>query len=193
MPYDKAERRWKIPTIDESGKPTGGWLDPKLSQAHSVQTWMSRPKADHFEVLYQLAHDRFAVLFRFSRSGEYRFTKRDYFQELSLSQAQKWFRREGHEIPPELQIARPAAPIQPAVILQDRTQALVRGIKKPINTAQYEVIEALIKARPTGLTKDGIERIRGDARGILRRLSRDKDWEAVIHMARVNSGRYRID
>ena len=82
----------------------------------------------------------------------------------------------------------------PAVTLSPASRsAVVRGSNKPLNIAQYDVIESLVNARPNGLTKDGIERVRTDARGILRRLLKDNDWASVIHMAGVTSGRYRID
>jgi nucleoside-diphosphate-sugar epimerase len=80
------------------------------------------------------------------------------------------------------------------VILRGKNKpALVNGKEKRINAAQYDVIEKLVSSRPHGATKDSIERVRTDARGILTRLCRDADWAAVIHMAAVTSGRYRID
>jgi len=83
---------------------------------------------------------------------------------------------------------------QPKVSLLGRTKgALVAGKIKKLTGPRYDVIEALINARPLGMTKDGIEKVRTDARGILTRMRHDPDWEKVIHMAEVNSGRYRIE
>ena len=80
------------------------------------------------------------------------------------------------------------------VILQGRTlPALVNGKKKKVTSKQYDLIEALLKARPIGMTKDGIENIHGGARGILRGLIRDTDWREVLHMAGASNCRYRID
>ena len=80
------------------------------------------------------------------------------------------------------------------VVLQGRNRpALVNGKSKTINSARYDVIEALINAKPIGLTKDGLEKVRTDARAMLRKLRKDPDWAKVIHMAEMTSGRYRID
>jgi hypothetical protein len=70
----------------------------------------------------------------------------------------------------------------------------VRGVEKPALTfAQHKVIEALLEAGETGLSKDELEAVHSDARGILRRLrDRDLDWRAVIHFAGRTGGRYRV-
>jgi hypothetical protein len=82
----------------------------------------------------------------------------------------------------------------PAVALQGRNfPAIVNGVSKQLNSVQFDLIDALIKAKPLGLTKDSIEAIRTDARGVLRRLKKDPDWNRVIHMAQAVGGRYRID
>lgn len=81
-----------------------------------------------------------------------------------------------------------------AVVLRGpNLPTLINGKEKRLNSTQYAVIEALARARPHGLTKEGIGKIRTDARGILTRLCRDIDWAGVIHMAKVTGGRYRLD
>lgn len=106
MAYDKAERRWKITVIDESGRFRGGWLDPDQLTAQGALAWRSRPHPDHFQVLYQYAPERFAILYRYSKSASYKLTARDWFQEVTPRQALKWFKDEGHEIPAELRALR---------------------------------------------------------------------------------------
>jgi hypothetical protein len=93
-------------------------------------------------------------------------------------------------------VVRPGSPVAPtpAVILSGRNSpAIVHEKKKTLTAPQYDVIEALLAAKPLGLTKDGIERVRTDARSILKRLMHDPDWRKVIHMALIVGGRYRID
>lgn len=86
-------------------------------------------------------------------------------------------------------------PDLPRVVVNARDRsATIDGKPKRLNTKQYDLISALVASRPLGKTKDGIEGIHTDARGILRRLAKkDPDWARVIHMAQVTSGRYRID
>jgi hypothetical protein len=111
VPYDPAERCWKINVVDASGQSVGGYMDPDELSAQGTPAWMSRPRATHFEVMWQLAPDRFVVLFRFNLSGKWEFTDRDYFQELTNAQAVKWFEDEGYPVPAELRGAfAPMAP-----------------------------------------------------------------------------------
>jgi hypothetical protein len=72
--------------------------------------------------------------------------------------------------------------------------ATVNGKVKHLNKSQYKVIEALVKYRPLGMTLESLQKISGDARGILTRM-RDKndEWASVIHMAEAPGGRYSID
>ena len=84
-----------------------------------------------------------------------------------------------------------------AVILygpQDRPE--VNGKRKePLTRPQYDVVLALIRARDDGLTKDQLDEKskHGDARKIMGRLAdNDDDWKAVLLLAGITGGRYRI-
>jgi hypothetical protein len=82
------------------------------------------------------------------------------------------------------------------VELRGRNLAAIDGTTKTLNSAQYDVIDALINARPTGLTLNSLKKksAHTDARGILRRLrDKDKDWETVIRMAGRPYGHYHVD
>jgi hypothetical protein len=78
----------------------------------------------------------------------------------------------------------------------DGRPVIVLGKQKPkLLATQYKVVEALVAAGETGLTKDQLvkESGCGDARGILRRLAdSDPDWAAVIQFAGGTGRRYRI-
>lgn len=83
----------------------------------------------------------------------------------------------------------------PAVILDKRKQsAIVNGKPKSLRKLQCKVIDALINARPTGLTLESLNKLCGDPRGIVKRMrEKDTDWAEVIHMAENSGGRYSID
>lgn len=79
-------------------------------------------------------------------------------------------------------------------LLGPNKPAIVGNKQKTLNSAQYALIDALVAAGPTGMTLSSLKKIRTDAAGILTRLcARDTDWRAVIHMAKIPYGRYRID
>jgi hypothetical protein len=72
----------------------------------------------------------------------------------------------------------------------------VKGVLKPrLTPARYDIIQALIAAGENGLTGDElIEKSgHGGAINTLKRLAAsDSDWGAVIQLAGVPNGRYRI-
>ncbi len=82
----------------------------------------------------------------------------------------------------------------PVVLTRFGGPVRVRGVQKAALTfAQHQVVRALLDAGETGLSKDELEKVHSDARGILRRLrDLDPDWRAVIHFAGRTGGRYRI-
>jgi hypothetical protein len=84
--------------------------------------------------------------------------------------------------------------VSPVVLERFGRPVLVRGQEKPALTyPQYKVVRALVEAGEAGLTKDDLESVNSDARGILRRLrNSDPDWRAVIHFAGKTGRRYRI-
>jgi hypothetical protein len=83
------------------------------------------------------------------------------------------------------------------VVLQGRGEPpIVQGkAKSRLTYAQYDVVEALLKAGDSGLSKDELA-VKGrhpDANRILKRLAdSDPDWGTVIQMAGKPGGRYRI-
>jgi hypothetical protein len=100
---------------------------------------------------------------------------------------------------PALETAHPdiGQEAAPRVVLRGRDKPpLVLGREKaPLTDAQYDVVEALLKAGNRGLSKDRLtERSgRADSLGALRRLqSSDPDWAAVIHFPGRPGGGYRI-
>jgi hypothetical protein len=66
--------------------------------------------------------------------------------------------------------------------------------KRKLTAPQHMVVTVLLEARDEGLTKDELveKSQHEDARGILKRLARDPDWNKVIHFAGITGGRYRI-
>jgi hypothetical protein len=67
--------------------------------------------------------------------------------------------------------------------------------KEPLTHAQYNVVKALLVAGATGLTKDALIEKSGhsDALGILKRVSKiDRQWESVIHFAKIPGGHYSV-
>jgi hypothetical protein len=72
---------------------------------------------------------------------------------------------------------------------------LLEGKEKPaLSKTAYAVVEALVKANGAGLKKAALEKVCGDARGVLKRLAKsDKDWRAVIHFPKSAGRGYRID
>ncbi|HEX8915058.1 MAG TPA: hypothetical protein VF796_22090 [Humisphaera sp.] len=87
-----------------------------------------------------------------------------------------------------------ARPPLPAVRLQGIGKPVYvrEKLKKALGKAQYAVVESLVKAGDVGLSKDSLEAICGDARGVLRRLARDEDWGSVIHLPGKPGVGYRI-
>jgi hypothetical protein len=88
-------------------------------------------------------------------------------------------------------------PPPPPVVLagQGQSPRVLGRLKSPLSHAQYDVVQALLKAGPAGLTKDGLtsNSNHGDAVNILKRLARsDPDWKEVIRLAGKTGGRYRI-
>jgi 7-cyano-7-deazaguanine synthase in queuosine biosynthesis len=65
--------------------------------------------------------------------------------------------------------------------------------KPPLSKAAYSVVEALVRANGDGMRKRELEKICGDARGVLRRLAKDKDWRQVIHFPGTPGHGYRIE
>jgi len=75
-------------------------------------------------------------------------------------------------------------------------EPIVLGKTKPrLTMARYNVVTALLDAGDKGLSKDSLVEKSGheDAVGILKRLATlDPDWNAVIKLAGIPGGRYRI-
>ena len=75
-------------------------------------------------------------------------------------------------------------------------QPVVRGKKKDIlTTPQYDVVQTLIEAGDSGLSKDQLVKKsgHGDARKIMKRLAnRDSDWKAVLVFPGTPGRGYRI-
>jgi len=102
--------------------------------------------------------------------------------------------------PPTEPTAKPA-PAAPAGVVAlilggPGDNPIVFGKPKPkLSAARYAVVKALQDSGVDGLTKDDLDRRSGrtDARRTLGRLAEsDKDWGAVIQMAGVVGGRYRL-
>jgi len=64
--------------------------------------------------------------------------------------------------------------------------------KKRINITKYKVINALLDAGEDGLTIGQLQSLSGDARGVLRRMRENPDWEAVVLMSGTEHYGYRI-
>lgn len=99
---------------------------------------------------------------------------------------------------PDLEAAPPDVPPHPAeppITLQGEDQPiLVLGQPKecPSDLA-YFVLSALKNAFPDGVPLSRLTDEASDARGILRRLRKDADWQRVIHMpGRTGKGGYRL-
>ncbi len=91
----------------------------------------------------------------------------------------------------------PDAPTQRPVILgKPGDEPIVLGKRKNrLTQPRYDVITALLAAGDDGLSKDSLatDSGHGDAVGILKRLAdSDPEWKAVIRLAGVPGGRYRI-
>lgn len=75
-------------------------------------------------------------------------------------------------------------------------RVIVRGkVQRKLTKAQRDVIEALLAAGSSGLTKDQLvsQSGHGDAVGVLKRLrAKSPEWRAVIGLAEVTGGGYRI-
>jgi hypothetical protein len=72
---------------------------------------------------------------------------------------------------------------------------LVRGRRKSLTRAQYDVIKAVAAAWPDLLTKDQLpdQSKHSDAVNILKRIAEiDADWESVIHLAGKTGGGYGL-
>lgn len=84
----------------------------------------------------------------------------------------------------------------PVVLNGQGKPVLVKGIEKlPLTTAQFDVIEALIRAGSHGLNKDQLARNseHGDAVRILKRVvGIDEEWKSIISLAGKPGGGYRI-
>jgi hypothetical protein len=89
-----------------------------------------------------------------------------------------------------------AAAVSPVILGKPTDEPVVHGKRKPRLTApRYKVVKALLEAGEDGLSKDSLATESGhtDAVGILKRLAEsDDDWRAVILLAGVPGGRYRI-
>jgi hypothetical protein len=84
----------------------------------------------------------------------------------------------------------------PVILGKFGDEPIVNGKRKArLNKPRFDVIEALLAAGDDGLSKDSLatESGHGDAHRILGRLAQsDADWKAVIQMAEIPGGRYRI-
>jgi hypothetical protein len=84
----------------------------------------------------------------------------------------------------------------PVILARPSEEPTVLGKTKPrLNQSRYNVVLALLKAGDEGLSKDSLIEKSGheDAVGILKRLAEsDLDWNAVIKLAGIPGGRYRI-
>jgi hypothetical protein len=85
---------------------------------------------------------------------------------------------------------------QPVILGKPGDEPIVNGKRKArLSKPRFDVIAVLIAAGDDGLSKDSLaeESGHGDAHRILSRLAQsDPDWKAVIQMAGIPGGRYRI-
>src|SRR5262249_41351198 len=90
----------------------------------------------------------------------------------------------------------PVTPTPSVVLKGQHEEVLVNGVvKKALTEPRYKVIRALLAVWPGSLTKADLVNKSGcgDARGILTRMALDdKDWQAVIVMAKEKSAGYRL-
>jgi hypothetical protein len=113
---------------------------------------------------------------------------RDPDKAKTLAEAFAWFRTSLRSQLHLSAVEQRAAAIQ----LQGQGECpIVKGKTKP----QYNVVQTLLEAGTAGLTKDELvaKSGHGDARGILKRLIKDKDWASAISLARKTGGRYRTN
>ena len=107
-------------------------------------------------------------------------------------------RRSKIQVLPDLKSRIPSvhpAHNHPPITLQREDQPiLVLDEPKPCpSTPAYSVLSALAEAYPHGVSREEIEKKASDARGILRRLQEDADWQKVIRMpGRAGTGGYRL-
>ncbi len=82
----------------------------------------------------------------------------------------------------------------PVVLLSPGDPPLVLGEPKPLLTGQqFRVVKALLDAGEGGLSKAALNKLCGDALGVLKRLhDSDEDWKAVIRLAGTKGKKYRI-
>lgn len=89
----------------------------------------------------------------------------------------------------------PSSGVPPVVLNGQAKAPVVKGKPKPtLRHAQYNVVQALLRAGGGGLTKDQLVSQSGhsDAVNILKRLARDRDWATVIGLPGTSGKRYRI-
>lgn len=78
---------------------------------------------------------------------------------------------------------------KPALVLEDGKPALVLGLdgkyrdKTLTSKAQRKVVKAMNEAGVDGLGFAQLQKVTGDARGVIRRLMEDPEWAAVIYPA----------
>jgi hypothetical protein len=103
-------------------------------------------------------------------------------------------RIEGHLEPEAPGRASQPVPAEPPIKLQGMgLPILVLGKKKDrVGDQAYRVLAKMAEAYPKGVKKDVLEAIASDARGILSRLAKDKDWARVILMPRRSHLGYRL-
>ena len=82
----------------------------------------------------------------------------------------------------------------PVQLFGVRLRPFVLGrFKDKLTPAQFRVVEALINAGGSGLSKAGLMAVSGDAINVLKRLAKsDDDWGAVIHLPGRPGLGYRI-
>lgn len=102
-------------------------------------------------------------------------------------------------IPPDgkTKVGKPqTATAVPVALAGEKKPVIVNGRNKgKLSSARYKVIESLINAGPSGLTKDNLEVVsgRGGARHILKFMANsDPDWAAVILLPGKKGQHYRL-
>ena len=80
------------------------------------------------------------------------------------------------------------------VVLAGPDGVIVNGNVKRLSGGKFAVVEALLEAGPGGLSKDELDTRSGYPKAFtyLKRLLRDQDFAAVLHMPGKSWGRYRI-
>jgi len=117
MPYDEAERTWKIRILGPDGKPDG-FVEPgyfqksrdgeeEFTQFKWFKTWRGKSQGAYTEVLYRQEwkdedppiKSSYFLLYR--NSNDY-FTDDDYGRSLTRQQAAEWLIQERYNLPDDL-------------------------------------------------------------------------------------------